>query len=959
MNTTDTNQLKELDQKLQTWSSALVDPNTQKQIVPGTQFSSEMSKTQVVRLLREAAWNGGFSLEVTTTKALQGRDGIDQVTYLSCAHGIQQRSACVSDRLFFLSFFLSRFCPSMEKKKYTTHTHAHTKHTHTHTHTHTEIKKTQDLVEESSSRRTQMPCRLCDWAQNPRGTMANSLHRDTTRASFKTASYFFSPPADQGTTRGDPKAGFFGCFNQFPRNTLISRTTPRHIKTSHQRACGLPQTGTVLPGSPNDPPVPSQHRLFVLDSKHWSHRKHSPHSHPTNRQGISLSFEQWLGSHSWWKGWLEEAEGSGLGLSGCWCCCQTVSIGHGWWRCEIYQQQEALVVWHLRCWQQQSKCGFFRSHSSGRKDDIVQLAFYGSASKTYGREVLEALPKLMGEKFCAGVRLIIADGDVWQISSIESSCLENRPFHNARFRLCGYHLITQPFRNLRPLVPKKKLIPDLEKCRDLAFSLQNVRTAKEFESSWAILSKRMALLHADDDSLFSTGVNKLLSSLQRLTQRYAGHHFINVTTLGQLTSSRSVCLSPLLLVCFSFLLFLLPPFFLSFFLICCCCCCCFSLFFFFFFFFFFFLYTSFSFVGTVEANHAVMKRSHDRGGASITARDAPEVMVAKLANLNQKRLSSTQTQMDRAVDRTRMELTLSEVGKFVTQYAFALLTHEWEQAAEYSHTKTSGNDLVLCRQDKLTTLRIQGERILCSCGHPAHFLLPCRHMMAVTGRVAVPDIHHRWLLRYWRGEFSPANGSVEFCIVIGFDCFGVWSVVSCVVCCVLCVVCRVLCVVCRVSCVVCRMSCVVCRMSCVGCRMLCVGCRVSCVVCRVSCVVCRVSCVVCRVSYVVCRVSCVVCRVSCVVCRVSYVVCRMSCAEAGPALIWEQRSHCHHTHRCRTHNHLLSNRQTPPNNQSILRFRSQSRQHTLIWLDSSKRSSPSLRRVQPDRNLFERDLVFY
>ena len=124
----------------------------------------------------------------------------------------------------------------------------------------------------------------------------------------------------------------------------------------------------------------------------------------------------------------------------------------------------------------------------------------------------QAFHTLLGEEFCDRVQVVIADGDVWQERVIGSLCSLETGFPNARFRTCGFHLITLKLIKVKKSEAKEKIFSKL------CWSLYKTKTKEETSRICKQLKKSSEELTESDGD----------SSLLRLALDRVRIHWINV-----------------------------------------------------------------------------------------------------------------------------------------------------------------------------------------------------------------------------------------------------------------------------------------------------------------------------------------------------------------------------------------------------------------------------------------------
>ena len=163
----------------------------------------------------------------------------------------------------------------------------------------------------------------------------------------------------------------------------------------------------------------------------------------------------------------------------------------------------------------------------------------------------------------------------------------------------------------------------------------------------------------------------------------------------------------------------------------------------------------------VEGNHAVYKRDESAGGAGLTSKTAVEKTVSRLMNLQRSRDLSSRVCRDHGLNLPAQTDDMNiNIFKFVTQQARDILKTELVAASLCRISEQRKLEYIVSSgtHEFVVTASFQdgtSYRLYCSCSWSYQWLLPCRHMIHVKdGQVDLEDIHPRWLLRYWRGEWS-------------------------------------------------------------------------------------------------------------------------------------------------------------------------------------------------------------
>ena len=109
-----------------------------------------------------------------------------------------------------------------------------------------------------------------------------------------------------------------------------------------------------------------------------------------------------------------------------------------------------------------------------------------------------ALPQLMGQDFCDRVRVVVADGDHWQLAAIEYAIHGAGVLRNARFRLCAWHCIFVPFKKLRGQLSKTAGASPVDKLAGCAVRALHAATKDEAAQAFAEMeSLEKELLHKE------------------------------------------------------------------------------------------------------------------------------------------------------------------------------------------------------------------------------------------------------------------------------------------------------------------------------------------------------------------------------------------------------------------------------------------------------------------------------
>jgi hypothetical protein len=355
----------------------------------------------------------------------------------------------------------------------------------------------------------------------------------------------------------------------------------------------------------------------------------------------------------------------------------------------------------------------------GKNIVFMEVLLLNCKMSSYSWIYWDAIPALMGHDFCRRVQLIMTDGDIWQVFSqfhnigtrilplstlqilaIEGACGVNQTFPSAVFRVCAFHFLKQPFDKLRVTLPETVKA----ECHELYLQAWAILTLTDRDAA----TKSLRHITSSLKTYGSDRALTLATSLEIHSHRWMGPEFSRVQHFGVFTAS------------------------------------------------------------PVEGNHGVYKRPVERGGAGISAKSAPEHLVERLAILQRTRQVKVQRTMDTSLQLPANLPESSEgiiLAQHVTQLAVALVGEQRSAATfcvisqvtrDYiSVTSASGNirkvRLILQSDGK-------GLRLLCDCLWSFQFLLPCRHVICVKKQVELTDIHVRWWLRYWRGEWQDNIG---------------------------------------------------------------------------------------------------------------------------------------------------------------------------------------------------------
>ncbi len=158
----------------------------------------------------------------------------------------------------------------------------------------------------------------------------------------------------------------------------------------------------------------------------------------------------------------------------------------------------------------------------------------------------------------------------------------------------------------------------------------------------------------------------------------------------------------------------------------------------------------------------MMKRSISSGGAGVTAKDTPQAMFQKLCKINDKRAFKDRHLVEKELKQKityELDGKLLIVSRHCTSLAQSLVSKEWERRSDFClcYFRNSISCESSTERHILSPINCDdGQvRLVCDCPYSFQYLLPCRHLLSATNDIKEADIHYRWFLRYWRGEFIP------------------------------------------------------------------------------------------------------------------------------------------------------------------------------------------------------------
>jgi len=158
----------------------------------------------------------------------------------------------------------------------------------------------------------------------------------------------------------------------------------------------------------------------------------------------------------------------------------------------------------------------------------------------------------------------------------------------------------------------------------------------------------------------------------------------------------------------------------------------------------------------IEANHAVMKRAISLGGAGVSSKLAPEQAARNLYSTNSRRMTENVRVMDNATRNCQGMKIVSGTNSHLTPHAADLIKSEMECRTQITLRAAYGNELQAVESHRRYKITLcDDNRLRCSCAFSTQLLLPCRHVLAAKKNVDVGDVHFRWLLPYWKGDFRP------------------------------------------------------------------------------------------------------------------------------------------------------------------------------------------------------------